>query len=197
MDPLCHQLEELEDVEQLWTNQECRISDWFSSLCFRVEEEIEKHKHQMQAAADRVPDKDCAYSTLLERMFRAQLNDNRDRYESVSAVIRQKFRKNDKQLMPDLLGLLRDHYGAKEHKVGAIDLSKVTSLEYTLPGFWPRGGVTHWFGGSTDGNTSTALGAARAVIHGTGFLDQESSAQPGKVLFVQADAGAPRFKGRV
>ena len=78
----------------------------------------------MQAAADRVPDKDCAYSTLLERMFRAQLNDNRDRYESVSAVIRQKFRKNDKQLMPDLLGLLRDHYGAKEHKVGAIDLSK-------------------------------------------------------------------------
>jgi hypothetical protein len=54
--------------------------------------------------------------------------------------------------------------------------------------------VTHWFGGSTDGKTSTALGAARAVIHGTGFLDQQLSGPPGKVLFVQADAGAPRFK---
>ena len=78
--------------------------------------------------------------------------------------------------------------------MGAIDLSKVTSLEYTLPGFWPRGGVTHWFGGSTDGKTSTALGAARAVIHGTGFLDREFPSKGGKVLFVQADAGAPRFK---
>ena len=194
MDPLWDQLCDLEDVAPDWTNQECRVFDWFSRLCLLVEEEIEKHKRQMQLAADRVPDKDCAYSTLLERMFRAQLNDNRDRYESVSAVIRQKFRKNDKQLMPDLLGLLRDHYGAKEHKVGAIDLSKVTSLEYTLPGFWPRGGVTHWFGGSTDGKTSTALGGARAVVHGTGFLDQEFPGSPGKVLFVQADAGAPRFK---
>ena len=194
MDILWDALNELEDVEPDWTNQEERIRAWFTTACVEVEMLLEDFQRKIQAQKDAVPDKDCAYSTLLERMFRAQLNDNRDRYESVSAVIRQKFRKNDKQLMPDLLGLLRDHYGAKEHKVGAIDLSKVTSLEYTLPGFWPRGGVTHWFGGSTDGKTSTALGGARAVVHGTGFLDQEFPGSPGKVLFVQADAGAPRFK---
>ena len=194
MDILWTVLNELEDVAPDWTNQEVRISEWFANACCEVEELLEAHQRKTQALKDAVPDKDCGYTVLLERMFKALLRDNRDQYEFTSAVMRQKFRQNDKQLMPDLLGLLRDHYGAKEHKVGAIDLSKVTSLKYTLPGFWPRGGVTHWFGGSTDGKTSTALGAARAVIHGTGFLDQEFPGSPGKVLFVQADAGAPRFK---
>ena len=47
LDPLWSQLLELEDVDPRWTNQECRVSDWFSALCISVEDEIEKHKRQM------------------------------------------------------------------------------------------------------------------------------------------------------
>ena len=63
-----------------------------------------------------------------------------------------------------------------------------------MEGFIPNEEVTHIFAPWGDGKTALALGMTKALIKGTGFLDQQVGREPQSVLYINTDAGAGRFK---
>ena len=131
---------------------------------------------------------------LLKVIYFTALDKDINAYQEASTQMRRRFGKTEQALKPDLLKLLRDEHAESAYSVGAVDLNKIHSLEYALEGFIPNEEVTHVFSPWGDGKTALALGMTKALIKGTGFLDQQVGREPQSVLYINTDAGAGRFK---
>ena len=137
---------------------------------------------------------DLPFLDLLRLIYIHALEKNINGYQAASTQMRRRFGKTEQALKPDLLKLLRDEHAESAYSVGAVDLNQIHSLEYALEGFIPNEEVTHVFAPWGDGKTALALGMTKALIKGTGFLDQQVGREPQSVLYINTDAGAGRFK---
>jgi hypothetical protein len=137
------------------------------------------------------------YTELRQQMFDAQLEGDEDGYHNAMSEIAHRFRKDERKMLPELLRMLREKYSRRTYSTGEIDIRNVEALRYALDGFLPEGEVVHLFAPWFKGKTALALGMAASLIRGEGFLDNEIANAPRKVLFIQTDAGAARFKSEL
>jgi len=168
--------------------------DLYLRLCFQeetLEERIKTERRQRLLLAN---PEELVFLDLLRLIYINALEKNINGYQAASTQMRRRFGKTEQALKPDLLKLLRDEHAESAYSVGAVDLNKIHSLEYALEGFIPNEEVTHVFAPWGDGKTALALGMTKALIKGTGFLDQQVGREPQSVLYINTDAGAGRFK---
>ena len=156
-----------------------------------LEERIKTERRQRLLLANV---EEMVFLDLLRLIYMHALEKNINGYQAASTQMRRRFGKTEQALKPDLLKLLRDEHAEAAYSVGAVDLNKIHSLEYALEGFIPNEEVTHVFAPWGDGKTALALGMTKALIKGTGFLDQQVGREPQSVLYINTDAGAGRFK---
>ena len=149
----------------------------------------ERKRHLLAADPEELP-----FLDLLKVIYFTALDKDINAYQAASTQMRRRFGKTEQALKPDLLKLLRDEHAESAYSVGAVDLNQIHSLEYALEGFIPNEEVTHVFAPWGDGKTALALGMTKALIKGTGFLDQQVGREPQSVLYINTDAGAGRFK---
>ena len=133
------------------------------------------------------------YTELREAIFEAAVASDENGYNAGLGEMAQRFRKDERKLLPELLRMLRTKYSKRTYRTGEIDIRKVAQLKYALEGFLPSGEVVHLFAPWFCGKTSLCVGMASALITGTGFLDVDIPLQPRSCLFIQTDAGASRF----
>ncbi|QNJ16757.1 DNA/RNA polymerases family protein [Synechococcus sp. A18-40] len=156
-----------------------------------LEERIKTERRQRLLLANV---EELVFLDLLRLIYMHALEKNINGYQAASTQMRRRFGKTEQALKPDLLKLLRDEHAESAYSVGAVDLNEIHSLEYALEGFIPNEEVTHVFAPWGDGKTALALGMTKALIKGTGFLDQQVGREPQSVLYINTDAGAGRFK---
>ena len=156
-----------------------------------LEERVKTERRQRLLMAN---PEDLPFLDLLRVIYIHALEKNINGYQAASTQMRRRFGKTEQALKPDLLKLLRDEHAESAYSVGAVDLNQIHSLEYALEGFIPNEEVTHVFAPWGDGKTALALGMTKALIKGTGFLDQQVGREPQSVLYINTDAGAGRFK---
>jgi hypothetical protein len=137
------------------------------------------------------------YKELRQAMFDAQLAGDENSYYEAVGEIANRFKKDERKMLPELLRMLREKYSQRTYTTGEIDIRNVESLRYALDGYLPEGEVVHLFAPWFKGKTCLALGMAAALIRGEGFLDTEIANKPRRVLFIQTDAGASRFKSEL
>ena len=152
-------------------------------------QKAERKRRLLAADPEELP-----FLDLLKVIYFTALDKDINAYQAASTQMRRRFGKTEQALKPDLLKLLRDEHAESAYSVGAVDLNKIHSLEYVLEGFIPNEEVTHVFAPWGDGKTALALGMTKALIKGTGFLDQQGPHEPVSVLYINTDAGAGRFK---
>ena len=133
------------------------------------------------------------YTELRETIFKAAVESNENEYNAGLGEMSQRFRKDERKLLPELLRMLRTTYSKRTYRTGEIDIRKVGSLSYALEGFLPAGEVIHVFAPWFAGKTSLCVGMAASLIQGAGFLDVDIPTAPRSCLFIQTDAGAARF----
>ena len=137
-------------------------------------------------------------SQLLDDLLDAALIGNEDLFYEIMAEMKNRFCRNEDAINIDLLKTLRDrHYalqGRAKPVVGAIDMDKVTDLDYIVEGYLIRGEIHILYGGKGTGKTTFCGGMIRAGAAGIGFLEQVTPKKKCKFLFIQADGGASRFK---
>lgn len=135
-----------------------------------------------------------SYTDLREAIFQAASSGDENQYNAGLGEMVQRFRKDERKLLPELLRMLRTKYSKRTFRTGEIDIRKVKQLDYALEGFLPKGEVVHLFAPWFGGKTSLCVGMAAALIRGTGFLDYDIGNAPRSCLFIQTDAGASRFQ---
>nr|BDD45724.1 hypothetical protein 28 [bacterium] len=133
------------------------------------------------------------YTELRQLIFDAAVESDEDGYNAGLGEMAQRFRKDERKLLPELLRMLRSKYSKRTYRTGEIDIRKVGGLSYALEGFLPAGEVIHVFAPWFAGKTSLCVGMAASLIQGTGFLDVDIATSPRSCLFIQTDAGAARF----
>ena len=180
--PLWHRSCTREETTLFWSLIEAE-----ETLEWRLK--AERKRRLLAADPEELP-----FLDLLKVIYFTALDKDINAYQAASTQMRRRFGKTEQALKPDLLKLLRDEHAESAYSVGAVDLNKIHSLEYALEGFIPNEEVTHVFAPWGDGKTALALGMTKALIKGTGFLDQQVGREPQSVLYINTDAGAGRFK---
>ncbi len=178
-------------VQQGCTREENSL---FWSLVEAEENLVWRQKAERKRRLLAADPEELPFLDLLKVIYLTALDKDINAYQAASTQMRRRFGKTEQALKPDLLKLLRDEHAESAYSVGAVDLNKIHSLEYVLEGFIPNEEVTHVFAPWGDGKTALALGMTKALIKGTGFLDQQGSHEPVSVLYINTDAGAGRFK---
>ena len=180
--PLWHRSCTREETTLFWSLIEAE-----ETLEWRLK--AERKRRLLAADPEELP-----FLDLLKVIYFTALDKDINAYQAASTQMRRRFGKTEQALKPDLLKLLRDEHAESAYSVGAVDLNQIHSLEYALEGFIPNEEVTHVFAPWGDGKTALALGMTKALIKGTGFLDQQVGREPQSVLYINTDAGAGRFK---
>ena len=180
--PLVRQSRTREENSLFWSLVEAE-----ENLVWR--QKAERKRRLLAADPEELP-----FLDLLKVIYFTALDKDINAYQAASTQMRRRFGKTEQALKPDLLKLLRDEHAESAYTVGAVDLNQIDSLEYALEGFIPNEEVTHVFAPWGDGKTALALGMTKALIKGTGFLDQQVPHEPARVLYINTDAGAGRFK---
>lgn len=136
-------------------------------------------------------EKKLTYGQLIEAMLEATIEGKSDDLMELRAEAIQRFRRTDAQIEA---ALFKRH---TELETGCIrraapkplDLSKISGVDWLVPGFLPANDLALLYGEAGTGKTTAALVLARAVLQGTGVLDHETPAAMGKVLFIASDSG--------
>ena len=178
-------------VRQSCTREEKLL---FWSLVDAEENHVRRQKEERKQYLLSADPAELSFLDLLKVIYLTALDKDINAYQAASTQMRRRFGKTKQALKPDLLKLLRDEHAESSYTVGAVDLDKITSLKYALEGFIPNEEITHIFAPWGDGKTALALGMTKALIKGTGFLDQQVGRDPQSVLYINTDAGAGRFK---
>lgn len=142
--------------------------------------------HQRQSGS-----RDCTRSELLAACLQAAKRGDEDTQAEAQAELMNRFRMTCAQVQAALFKLLSSEYAQKGTGQGRgfIDIRGTSTLEELLPGFIPAKEQTLLHAPMGTGKTLAALSLARAVVTGSGFLDQGAPGRPGKVLYLATDSG--------
>jgi archaellum biogenesis ATPase FlaH len=107
------------------------------------------------------------------------------------AEIMARFKRTDAAITESLFKLLTEQEGGATTAPAyrSVNLAQVHPIEGQLEGFIPANDLTLLYGQAGAGKTTAALALAFAVVDGTGFLDRDRAATPGRVLFIASDSG--------
>ena len=137
-----------------------------------------------------------SYSDLMGSMLAATINGDDDMQMNLRAEVITRFRRTDAQIEASLFELHTRNQlpGIKVATPDSLDLTRITGMNYLVPGFIPENDITLNFGDAGTGKTFVSLATGRAVITGTGLLDHTQPAKLGRVLFIASDSGpAPLY----
>jgi KaiC/GvpD/RAD55 family RecA-like ATPase len=132
-----------------------------------------------------------SYGELIEAMLVAAVENEVDHQMELRAETITRFRRTDAQIEAALFKRhteLETGCVSKKHSK-ALDLTKISGVDWLVPGFLPANDLALLYGEAGTGKTTAALVLARAVLQGTGVLDHEAPAAKGKVLFIASDSG--------
>ena len=136
-------------------------------------------------------DPDLTYLELLAAALKAVCLGDDDAEMEARAEIMARFKRTDSAITESLFKLLTEQEGGATTAPAyrSVNLAQVHPIEWQLEGFIPANDLTLLFGQAGAGKTTAALALAFAVVDGTGFLDRDSPATPGRVLFIASDSG--------
>ena len=133
------------------------------------------------------------WGQIIATMLDAIKDGNEDSEMELRARIMCEYRRSVQQVDAALFKLETKNTVGNQQRSAAksLDLSKIKSLDWLIPGFVVKNDLTLFFGSAGCGKTTGAVGLADALIQGKGFLDHQVGQPPGKVLFIASDSGAP------
>jgi hypothetical protein len=133
------------------------------------------------------------YRELLDLMLEAVISGNDDDLMELRADAMTRFRCTDAQVEAALFDLHRQKQisGGGKQQPEALDLSRISGMDWLIEGFIPDNDMTLIWGDAGSGKTTAALAAAGSVLLGTGLLDHSQPAPKRPVLFIASDSGAP------
>jgi hypothetical protein len=133
------------------------------------------------------------YRDLLNAMLDALIKGDDDNLMEMRADAITRFRRTDTQVEAALFDLHRQRQlpGKISQQPDSLDLSRISGMDWLIEGFVPDNDMTLIWGDAGSGKTTAALGAASAVLLGTGLLDYSQPAPKRHVLFIASDSGAP------
>jgi hypothetical protein len=133
------------------------------------------------------------YRELLDLMLEAVISGNDDDLMELRADAITRFRRTDAQVEAALFDLHRQRQisGGIQQQPEALDLSRISGMDWLIEGFVPDNDMTLIWGDAGSGKTTAALAAACSVLLGTGLLDHSQPAPKRSVLFIASDSGAP------
>ncbi len=136
-------------------------------------------------------DPDLTYRELLAAALKAVRQGDDDAEMEARAEIMARFKRTDSAITESLFKLLTEQEGGATTAPAyrSVNLANVHPIEWQLEGFIPANDLTLLYGQAGAGKTTAALALAFAVVDGTGFLDRDSPATPGRVLFIASDSG--------
>jgi len=151
--------------------------------------------HQQEGETDhregQRSDPDLTYRELLAAALKAVRQGDDDAEMEARAEIMARFKRTDSAITESLFKLLTEQEGGATTAPAyrSVNLAQVHPIEWLLEGFIPANDLTLLYGQAGAGKTTAALALAFAVVDGTGFLDRDSPATPGRVLFIASDSG--------
>jgi archaellum biogenesis ATPase FlaH len=137
------------------------------------------------------------YTALIKAILKAISEDDIDTEKALKAELMNKFRVPVGQVEADLLRhqMLQETAGEKKKAPPkSLDLDQVEGMDFLIDGHVPANDQTLLFGKAGTGKTTAAVGYARAVLFGEGFLDHPHPARRGSVLFIASDSGPGPLK---
>ncbi len=138
-----------------------------------------------------------SYTALIKRILQAITEDDLDTDMSLKATLMIDFRVPTGQVEADLLRhqmLLESAGEKKKTPPKSLNLDQVEGMDFLIDGHVPANDQTLLFGKAGTGKTTAAVGYARSVLFGEGFLDQPHPARRGSVLFIASDSGPGPLK---
>jgi archaellum biogenesis ATPase FlaH len=155
--------------------------------CFHA---TELHKASCETEGREKPS--MRFRELLNAMLDALIAGDDDNLMEMRADAITRFRRTDSQVEATLFDLhrLRQLPCKASQQPESLDLSRISGMDWLIEGFVPDNDMTLIWGDAGSGKTTAALGAARAVLLGTGLLDYSQPTPKRPVLFIASDSGA-------
>lgn len=143
--------------------------------------------------------KNYSYSELVDLLLEATVGDQTDVAMPLRAELITKFRRTGSQVDQELFArqMKREAGVKKKAPPTSLDLSAVTGMDYLIDGFVIENDQNLIWGSAGGGKTTVAIGLAKSVIYGEGFLDHYHQAKRGAVLFIASDSGPAPLKGSI
>lgn len=143
-------------------------------------------------AAKNAADIPLKWGDIITRMLRAIQDGDQDLEMELRSTIMSTFRRSDQQVDAALFKQHTKNVAGHKNvaRPDGLDLSQIKACDWLIPGFVIRYDLTLIYGNAGSGKTTVAIGLANALLQGTGFLDHQINATPGKVLFIASDSGA-------
>ena len=144
-------------------------------------------------------DKIYSYSKLVDLLLDATVAEQTDVAMPLRAELITTFRRTGSQVDQELFmrQMKRESGCKKKAPPTSLDLSAVTGMDYLIDGFIIENDQNLIWGPAGCGKTTVAIGLAKSVIYGEGFLDHEHHAKRGAVLFIASDSGPAPLKGSI
>ena len=167
------------------------VADFMHSLHFETGGQLGARKAFELTGGGKELEKKLSYGELIDTMLMAAIQGESDLQMELRAEAISRFRRTDAQIEA---ALFKRH---TEQETGCIrrtapmplDLSKISGVDWLVPGFLPANDLALLYGAAGTGKTTAALVLARSVLQGKGVLDHEAPAAIGKVLFIASDSG--------
>ena len=139
-----------------------------------------------------------AFSTLMEKLYDAVVEEDEDREMSIRAELWENYRCREQTVDIRLFKLLQKRaIGFKPNqktKRRGVSFRSITGTEWKLPGFLPSNDITLVWGMRGSGKTRLALEISVQGMQGQGLLDRPANLNPTKVLFIASDSGGDPLK---
>lgn len=132
------------------------------------------------------------YTGLIAGILRSVAENDLDTEMALKAELMNRFRVPAGQVEADLLRhqmLLETTGEEKKAQPKSLDLDQIEGMDFLIDGHVPANDQTLLFGKAGTGKTTAAVGYARSVLFGEGFLDHPHPAKKGSVLFIASDSG--------
>ena len=127
------------------------------------------------------------YTELIQQILQAVTHNDLDSEMALKAELMNRFRVPVGQVEADLLRHHMQLETAGEKKKAppeSLDLDQVEGMDFLIDGHVPENDQTMLFGKAGTGKTTAAVGYARSILFGEGFLDHPYPARRGRVLFI-------------
>jgi archaellum biogenesis ATPase FlaH len=167
------------------------VETFLNSLHFETGGELGERKAAEETGGVDEGEKRLSYGELIETMLIAVTEGESDRLMELRAEAISRFRLTGAQIEAKLFERHMELETGCIRRAApkALDLSKISGVDWLVPGFLPANDLALLYGAAGTGKTTAALVLARAVLQGTGVLDHEAPAAKGKVLFIASDSG--------